>query len=202
MFRSTVALALLLVLSAGAWAQLIVRPHARMLQPAGVIQAPALPIGPGSLTPPSPVGAPRVLPRAFLTPNPFNNLYGFAPYLPAYYDSDPLFLTNYVPLPAPFPVPEPRPAPVSDPLPVTTVDFKARLTLNIPAQAQVWVAGKEVDAAANPVILESPDLREGQRYSFDVKVVWKERDKSRERRRTVTVDAGDNKSLTYAASSN
>ena len=92
----------------------------------------------------------------------------------------------------------PRPAPISDPLPTPQpADLKARLTLNVPAHAQVFLGGKEVDAAATPVILESPELREAS-ATFDVKVTWKERDKVEERARKVTVDAGDNKSLTYA----
>jgi uncharacterized protein (TIGR03000 family) len=205
MFRFTAALALVLVVSAGAWAQRIARAHPHMSRPAGIIQAPSLPIGPGSLTPPSPVAPPRVLPRPFLVPNQFNSLNGFGGgYLPAYYGIDPLAYTDYppeyVPPPLPVTVPMPRPAPVSDPLPPPTqpADLKARLTLNVPTNAQVFLAGKEVDAAATPVILESPELREGQRYSFDLKVVWKERDQTQERKRVVAVDAGDNKSLTYS----
>jgi uncharacterized protein (TIGR03000 family) len=156
----------------------------------------------GSNAVPSPFAPPKVLPRPFLAPNPFFNAFPYAPIWPTYYDVDPLFGYDSVPLSAPLGVtaPMPKPAPISDPLPPPQpADLRARLTLNIPAHAQVFLAGKEVDAAATPVVLESPDLREGQRYNFDVKVTWKERDKTQERARVVTVDAGDNKSLTYAA---
>lgn len=193
MFRSTAALALLLIASAGAWAQLIARPSAGAFRPGGVIQPPALPIAPGSLTPPSPTPAPRVLPRPFLAPNPFNNLMGIAPYWPVWYDSEPVVTTNYIP----YPVPTPAPPPVSAPPPPP--DMKAKLVLNIPSNAEVWLADQQVDSGTQPLILESPELREGQRYAFNVKIKWKERDKMQERSRTVTVDAGESKSLTYTA---
>jgi uncharacterized protein (TIGR03000 family) len=193
MFRFTAALALLLFVSAGAWAQLMVRPpHPGPIRPAGVIQPPTLGFA-GSLVPPSPTSPPRPLPRPFLSPNPFIDYFPYAPVWPVWYDSEPIVTTNYIPLA----VPEPRPAPVSAPPPPP--DYKARLTLNVPPGAFVTIGGKEVDSAASPVLLESPELREGQRYSFDVKVTWKERDKMQERSRRVVVDAGDTKSLTYTS---
>lgn len=194
MIRFTAALALLLFVSAGAWAQLIVRPpHPGPPRPAGVISPPALGFA-GALTPPSPTTAPRPLPRPFLTPNPFIDYFPYAPYWPQWYDADPVVTTYNIPLAI---VPEPKPAPISAPPPPP--DYKARLTLNVPAGAYVTIGGVEVDSAANPLFLESPELREGQRYTFDVKVSWKERDKAQERSRRVVVDAGDTKSLTYTA---
>jgi len=198
MLRSSAALALLLIASAGAWAQLIARPPppvfrpAGLIQPGGVIQPPVVPFV-GSNAVPSPTPPPRVLPRPFLAPQPFNNLLGIAPYWPVWYDSEPIVTTNYIP----FPVPTPAPPPISAPPPPP--DMKAKLVLNIPSNAEVWLADQQVDSGAQPLILESPELREGQRYAFNVKVKWKERDKMQERSRTVTVDAGESKSLTYTA---
>jgi hypothetical protein len=157
-----------------------------------VILAPSLPIAPGSLSPPSPVSPARPLPQPFLVPNPFSGLWGFSPYWPMWYDSDPIVVTNYIPL-----VPVPQPPPVSPPAPPP--DRKARLVLDVPPSAEVRIGDKVVDAAARPLILESPELRDGQRYAFDVKVSWKERDKTQERSRVVMVDAGESKSLTYTA---
>src|SRR5262245_50749182 len=197
MFRSTAALALLLVFSAEAWAQLIARPGPRISRPAGVIQPPSLPIA-GSLTAPSPTSPARVFPRPFLGLNPYYGYGygGYAPYWPDYYDYDSMNAPN-VPLAT---VPEPKQAPISaPPTSAPPPETKARLTLNIPPGALVTLAGQEVDSAANPVLLESPDLREGQRYTFDIKVSWKERDKMQERARKVVVDAGDTKSLTCTA---
>jgi uncharacterized protein (TIGR03000 family) len=201
MFRLTAALALLLAFSAEAWAQLIARPGPRIVRPAGVIQPPSLPFV-GSQGVPSPVQPPRVLPRPFLGLNPYNDYFpygfgGYAPYWPGYYDYDSMSTTNNVPLAT---VPEPRPAPVSaPPTSAPPPETKARLTLNVPPGAVVTLAGQEVDSAANPVLLESPDLREGQRYTFDIRVTWKERNKMQERARKVVIDVGDTKSLTYTA---
>jgi uncharacterized protein (TIGR03000 family) len=194
MFRSTAALALTLVVCTGAWAQLIIRPPPPgPPQPQGVIQPVSLPI-PGSLTPPSPVQPNRPLPMPYYFPYTYYDPWGYGAYWPTWYDyNSPLYAANYtsyvqVPVPA-------QAAPVSAPQPPP--DTRARLTLNVPPNAEVWVGGTKVDAAATPIILQSPELREGQRYSFDLKVTWKERDKKQERTRTVVVDGGDNKSLTY-----
>jgi uncharacterized protein (TIGR03000 family) len=195
MFRFTVALALVLAMSAEGWAQLMPRTGPRVFRPAGVISPPSLGFV-GSLTPPSPTSRP--LPRPFLTPNPYIDYFPYAPYWPQWYDAEPVVTTNNIPLAT---VPEPRAAPISAPLPPgPPPDYRAKLTLNLPPGAVVTLAGQEIDTAASPVHLESPELREGQRYTFDVRVFWKERDKTQERARKVTVDAGDTKSLTYTAS--
>ena len=195
MFRSTAALALLLIASAGAWAQLIARPPPPVFRPGGVILPPQVPfVGSQGVTSPTPPA--RVLPRPFLAPNPFPDLLGISPYWPVWYDSQPIVNTTYIPYPVPAPAPASVSAPVAPPPPP---DMRAKLVLNIPSNAEVWLADQQLDAGAQPLILESPELREGQRYAFNVKVKWKERDKMQERSRTVTVDAGESKSLTYTA---
>lgn len=169
-------------------------------QPAGVIRPVSLPI-PGSLTPPSPVAPIPPAPRAFHTMsglNPWFGLGGYGAYWPLYYDdplSQPIIpaaasapTTNVTNITVAAPTPPPPPP-----------ELRAKLTLNIPPHAQVLLAGKPVDTAALPVVLESPVLKEGQRYLFDVKVSWREGDKMEERSRSVSVDAGDSKSVTYLA---
>jgi hypothetical protein len=76
---------------------------------------------------------------------------------------------------------------------------RARLTLNLPPNARVWLAGKAVDTAINPVVLESPDLEPDQRYTFDIRVTWSDSRGEQERQRTVTVGVGQSTSLTYNA---
>ncbi|HEX3148540.1 MAG TPA: TIGR03000 domain-containing protein [Gemmataceae bacterium] len=159
-------------------------------RPAGVIAPPALPI-PGSLTPPGFTPA-RPLPRPYLAPNPYFNSWGFAPYWPAWYDSEPPASANLVPIPVPT-LPAPMPV-VPPPVP----ELRARLTLTVPNGATVWLAGKEVDANVTPLILESPVLQSGQSYTFNVKVTWRVSNKeTEERARAVTVEAGESKSLAY-----
>ena len=201
MIRATAALALVLVVSTGAWAQLIVRPPAARPQPAGVIRGPSLPFA-GAPGAPSPFG--RVVPRTqpFIVPNPFFNNLGIVPYWPMYYGYDAYDAPPAIGAPLARPETNVVPAQATTtPPPATEVvaDLRARLTLNVPNAAQVWLAGQPVDAATVPLILESPVLEPGQSYVFQVKVAWKEGRKDQERERSVRVDAGDSKSLTYAA---
>ena len=192
MIRATAALALVLTTTAGAWAQLIIRPPAERPQPAGVVLQPSLPFVGAPGAPGVQVVRPALQPIPFLAANPFYYQWGFSPYWPMYYDVPP-------PLAPPVVRTEVNVVAVPATPPVPPQELKARLTLNVPASAQVWLGGQPVDAAAIPIILESPALESGQRYSFDVRVVWNEGRKEQERKRTVLVEAGDSKSLTYTA---
>jgi uncharacterized protein (TIGR03000 family) len=91
----------------------------------------------------------------------------------------------------------PAAGPVRGPGPVRPSDRRARLALDVPANARVWLAGQPVDMTVRPVVLESGVLGPGQTFTFDVKVTWPEGDKTEERTRTVTVDAGNRVSVTY-----
>jgi uncharacterized protein (TIGR03000 family) len=193
MIRTSAALALVLALTASAWAQLIVRPPPDRPQPAGVIQPPVVPFV-GSNATPSPVPAIRPAPRPYLIANPFYDLWGYAPLWPAYYDMPPPAGPAYIPLPVRTEVTVVTAAPAAAPAPL-----RARLTLNIPNNAEVWVGGQSVNVAATPVVIESPNLEPGQRYNFDLRVAWKEPSGVQERKRTVTVDAGQSTSLTYSS---
>jgi uncharacterized protein (TIGR03000 family) len=198
MIRTTAALALVLALTASAWAQLIVRPPPDRPQPAGVILPPTLPIV-GSNTAPSPTSPARVRPRPYLIANPFYDLWGYAPLWPVYYDNPPSAGTGLIPLPVRTEVTVVNVEPTAPAAPAAPAPSRARLTLTIPPNAQVSVGGQPVDVAAIPLALESPDLEPGQRYTFDLKVTWKERSGVQERKRTVTVAAGQSTSLTYTA---
>jgi len=136
MMRTAAALALVLALSTTAWAQLVVRPPPDPPQPAGVIQPPTVPFV-GSSATPSPSPPARVLPRPYFVANPFYPQWGFAPLWPVMYEYDPLVpAPTYVPVPVRTEVtvvaaPPPAPAPL-----------RARLTLNIPESAQLWLGDK------------------------------------------------------------
>jgi len=194
MIRTTAALALALAIYASASAQVIIRtgrPVLRPPQPAGVIQSPMLPL-PGSPLQHSTTAPRTVIPRGNIYGDPYYLLGGYVPYWPGWYETAPTtVVNNYIPVPTSVPPTVPQQAPA---------EIRARLTLNVPAGAKVLLAGKEVDAAIRPLILESPVLREGQSYTFDVKISWIEGRTTEERARKVTVDAGDSKSLTYLGS--
>lgn len=155
----------------------------------GVIQAPVLPL-PGSPLQHSVVRPPQPRFKSAVLAHPYYNLWGYAGYLPWYEPTPATTVVNNIYLPVP------ESAII---VPPPAAELRARLTLNIPPGSRVWLAGKEVDAAVAPLILESPVLREGQTYSFEVRVTWIEGRSTEERKRTVVVDAGDNKSLTHFA---
>jgi uncharacterized protein (TIGR03000 family) len=218
MIRTTLAVAAVLAVAIPAQAQLIIRTGNRpvvrpTLVPGGVIAAPSLPVTPGG--PPMAPGVigTRPVPRPYVVGNRYRNLFGYGgyygyygyggydgylppyydPYLSGLYDTRPLSVTNVNQVPPPVVAPSgvtPAPPPP---------ELRARLTLNVPPGAKVWLAGKEVDTAVSPLVLESPVLASEQSYTFDVKVTWVEGRKTEERGRQVTVEAGDRKSLTYAA---
>jgi hypothetical protein len=133
--------------------------------------------------------------------NPFGFYGGGLPFYPSFYPdwNDPgqqqPIINNIIQVPAPAPALVSAPEPVA----VTPPETKAYLTLHIPQGGKVWSHGQEVDTKAVPIILESPDLKPNQSYTFDVKVSWKEGDRKEERARTLAVPVGENKSLTYSA---
>jgi len=185
MIRSLAISALLFAACSQANAQLIIRTGPR---PAGVIQPPSLPL-PGSPLQHLTIAPPRPNLRPGVVRNPYYyNAWGFAPYYPWYDERPPASIVNNLILPAQ------QPAPIAPPPPP---ELRARLTLNIPLGSKVWLADKEMDAAIAPLILESPILKDGQTYSFDVKITWLEGRTMEERKRVVVVDAGEMKSLTY-----
>jgi len=74
----------------------------------------------------------------------------------------------------------------------------ARLTLQVPVNAEVTVNGKKLDIAGSRTI-ESPELKGNDTYTFDVKVTWMQVTKQIEEKRTLTMKAGDLQSLQYLA---
>jgi uncharacterized protein (TIGR03000 family) len=187
MIRIATALAVFSIISTTADAQ--IRINQQPGRPAGVIQSPSLPL-PGSPLQHMTVAPPKG--RPYLVANPYGNLRSYAPYWPVWYDQPPIVAHNV------FPLPVPAPTPMSVIVaPAVPVELRAKLTLHVPFGAKVFLAGKEVDAAAIPLILESPVLREGQAYAFDVKVTWLEGSTTEERARVVTIEGGQSKSLTY-----
>jgi uncharacterized protein (TIGR03000 family) len=193
MSRTLTPLAVALVLCAAADAQPPVIRTGRdtVIQPQGVITAPSLP-SPWNL---NPTNGPRPLPRPFMVAAPYYGPYGYSPFWPVWYDTDPVPTVNSV-VPVPVPV-YTAPSQTTIVLPSQPEEIRARLALTVPMRSRVWMAGKEVDANSSPLVLESPALRDGQSYTFDVKVTWPVGERSEERTRRVTVAAGEQKSLTY-----
>jgi uncharacterized protein (TIGR03000 family) len=76
---------------------------------------------------------------------------------------------------------------------------RAKLTLNVPESAEVWINGTKTDLTGAQRVFESPDLGSGKNHTFDTRVVWSEDGKKVEEQRSLTLQAGESKSLTYVA---
>jgi uncharacterized protein (TIGR03000 family) len=76
---------------------------------------------------------------------------------------------------------------------------RAKLTLNVPESAEVWINGEKTKLTGAQRVFESPELASGKNHTFDTRVVWSEGDKQVEEQRKLTLQAGESKSLTYVA---
>ena len=198
MSRTLTPLAVALAFCATALAQppVIRTGRPTVLQPQGVISAPTIP-SPWNLTAPSPTTPPRPLPQPFAGGIPYYGPWGYSPFWPVWYDTDPLpYVNRAVPVPVPVHT-APSQTTVVIPAQQPPEELRARLALKVPLRARVWLGGEEVDANTTPLVLESPPLQDGQSYTFDVKVAWPAGERTEERTRRVTVGAGDQTSLTY-----
>jgi uncharacterized protein (TIGR03000 family) len=75
----------------------------------------------------------------------------------------------------------------------------ARLSLQVPSGASVWIQGKKVEMPGPLRVYESPELKMGETFAFDVRVTWIENGKTIEEKRTLTMNPGDFQSLQYIA---
>lgn len=87
-----------------------------------------------------------------------------------------------------------RAAEVSKQLRVTT-----RLTLELPAAAEVWVNGTKQPGAAGKTHALTADLGPGESHTFNVVAKWTTGGKAFEYTKTATLDAGDTKTVTVFA---
>lgn len=189
---SLTSLTMVLILAEAGSAQFKIglRPVAPAPVPQGVIPAPALPI------PGQPIGRPsNTNPAPYLNFNPWGFYSGYLPFYPSWDEpANPgSVINNYYNFPAAPAVKTPAPRPMAPPV------TKARLILKVPKGAVVTVSGKTYESDTGTVLTESPDLKPGEQHLFDVKVVWKEGDKTEERTRRLRLEAGDEKSLSYFA---
>jgi uncharacterized protein (TIGR03000 family) len=120
-------------------------------------------------------------------------VFGFGGYLPYGYYDYPDYGYRYVPgvLDSPPGVPV---AP-TDPGVALANEFPAKLTVQFPAAAEVWLNGKKTDGKGEEQVLTSPVLRPGQTFTFEVKARWQVGGKTYEANRTVTLAPGDKSRL-------
>jgi len=190
MFRAAVALLALTVCATVASAQ----PRQLPLAP-GVM--PASPYGPGM---------PFLPPTSPLFPPPVTSV---NPGLPVFFPGFPVYNPGIAfgyPFGSPlgYPIGTVGLPPVTFepviPTPAETVVlarvYPATLTLQFPAEAEVWLDGKKVsDTKKEEQVLTSPPLRMGEQHTFDVKARWIQKGKTFEAKRSVTVNPGDRSRL-------
>lgn len=189
MFRFICPLSLLLV--AQLQAQFIIRtpgPVGGGFRP-NIIPQPMMPI-PGISSPPRLNALPST---GYLNIQPLGIYSGIWPFYPTWNpptNTQNIINNNYFSAPVP-----------ANPVlpPPEKIETKARVILFVPRSAEVIVNGQKQDTRSRPIVVESPDLREGQRHTFDLKITWKEGDLTEERTRQITVERGDEKSLIYNA---
>jgi uncharacterized protein (TIGR03000 family) len=133
----------------------------------------------GTLPYPTPLPIAPGYPRYGVTWGGFG--YGFGGY--------PYYYSYSIPAPAaPVQAPEPEAGPN-----IALVNvFPASLTLEFPAPAEVWVNGKKGEG--EPTMewnLNSPQLKVGTDFTFEVKARWKVGGKTYEYERTIVVAAGN-----------
>jgi uncharacterized protein (TIGR03000 family) len=83
-----------------------------------------------------------------------------------------------------------------DPPFILANEFPAQLTIQLPSPSRMWVDDNAMTGeAATEYVLTSPDLREGEKYTFKVKLRWTDSGKTFETNRTVTLGPRDRSRL-------
>ena len=128
--------------------------------------------------------------------------YGFS-YPPAFYNGDPgLYGTATFPPPNPYADPAPNYVepvlPPAEPAPAPRNDT-VLITVQVPADAEVWIEGVKMKQAGTVRQFRSPPLQFGTIYQYEVRTAWKEATGTVEQTRHLAVRAGDQPSVTFLA---
>jgi uncharacterized protein (TIGR03000 family) len=67
----------------------------------------------------------------------------------------------------------------------------AAIQVHLPADAEVWFEGRKMEQSGNWRTFFSPALERGVDYTYHIKARWTQNGRQVERKRTVTVHAGD-----------
>lgn len=96
------------------------------------------------------------------------------------------------------------PAPSSSvppaPTPATTAET-ARITVRLPAAAELWVNGALMAQTGSVRVFDTPPLTAGQRYTYTVRARWTESGRPVEQTQTVGFAPGDHIDVTFPAPS-
>jgi len=75
--------------------------------------------------------------------------------------------------------------------PANKNDQAVRLDVRVPGNAKIWVEGKEMQGNGQQRRFVSPPLERGANYTYDIRATWQEGGRTVERKRHLTVHAGD-----------
>jgi uncharacterized protein (TIGR03000 family) len=85
--------------------------------------------------------------------------------------------------------------------PAAQADNTAHLTVNVPADAQIWVEDAKTNTSGAVREFQSPQLEPGKRYSYEIRARWMENGKEVTQTREVPVTAGARVKVTFPLSS-
>jgi uncharacterized protein (TIGR03000 family) len=76
-------------------------------------------------------------------------------------------------------------------------DDTAHVNVKVPAGAQLWFNDKQTQQTGTDRTFETPPLKPGQKYTYDVKAQWKENGQTMTKTRTISVTAGANVNVDF-----
>jgi uncharacterized protein (TIGR03000 family) len=82
---------------------------------------------------------------------------------------------------------------------IESADTTVQIELRVPADAEVWLDGVRTWQAGESRLFVSPPLTSGKKYSYEVRVTWKEGDQEKVEKRDLGVRAGDRLSESFPA---
>jgi uncharacterized protein (TIGR03000 family) len=119
-------------------------------------------------------------------------LYGWGGYSggsPIIVNQNQIVIQNYLPDLLPRPVP-------TDPVALLSAGYLARLTLQIPEGAEVWLDGKKVEQTGSTRFLDATNMQPGELRFMEIRILWKEGQRSFEETRKVPMRGGDSRTWT------
>jgi uncharacterized protein (TIGR03000 family) len=77
-------------------------------------------------------------------------------------------------------------------------DFETMLTLNVPKDAEVYLGGNRTKATGNVRVYRTKSLKQGDAWrDYEIRVVLKSDGEPQVREQTITMNAGEKKSMTF-----
>ena len=94
------------------------------------------------------------------------------------------------------------PTPIPAPKAAVATEAPARLTVNVPADAQVWIEGTKTTATGSVRYFRSPLLDPNSKYQYEVRATWTENGHEVTQTQQVPVTAGANARADFPVAAN